>query len=104
MDAQLKKGIIDIVALATLKREDSYGYQLVQCINDIMPVSESTLYPVLRRLEAAELVTTYTKEHNTRLRKYYRITESGLKRLGDFLNDWEQMQKIYQYVKGDLPS
>jgi len=98
VDTQLKKGIIDILTLATLRRSNSYGYQLVQDISNVMPINESTLYPVLRRLEAQGMVTTYTREHNSRLRKYYQLTQSGLDRLQEFCGEWNQMQRIYNYI------
>ena len=67
-----------------------------------MEISESTLYPILRRLEAAELLTVRTVEHSGRLRKYYHITRSGLKRIEAFEEEWKEMLSIYRFVtKGD---
>jgi PadR family transcriptional regulator PadR len=61
-------------------------------------ISESTLYPILRRLEAAELLTVRSAEHNGRLRKYYRITEAGLARIETFKAEWAEIISIYQFV------
>lgn len=98
MDIQLKRGLLDVCVLAAIKNEDSYGYQIIKDMKPYVELSESTLYPILRRLEAAELLTVYTVEHNGRLRKYYHITEQGFKRIGDFLEEWKEILAIYQFV------
>ena len=63
-----------------------------------MEISESTLYPILRRLEASELLTVRTAEHNGRLRKYYRITDLGIKRIEEFKREWQEIISIYNFV------
>ncbi len=70
MDAQMKKGMVEVCILSLLSRGDSYGYQLIKDIAPIMDLSESTLYPVLRRLEAARWLTVYSVEHNSRQGKH----------------------------------
>ena len=85
MDVQLKRGILDACVLTVLSRGDSYGYRLIRDVGDIIDVSESTLYPILKRLEAGGQVTVYSMEHNGRLRKYYRITDSGRQRIREAL-------------------
>ena len=77
MDAQMKRGFLEVCVLASINRQDSYGYQIVKDVPAILNLTESTLYPLLKRLEAAGLLTTYSVEHSGRLRKYYRITEAG---------------------------
>ena len=99
MDAQMKKGMLEAVMLSLLKRGDSYGYQLMKDMSPIMDVSESALYPVLRRLEAANCLTVYTVEHNSRLRKYYAITDGGRQRIRDFLKEWEDINNAYEFIK-----
>ena len=84
MDIQLKRGLLDVCVLAAIKQEDSYGYQIIKDMKPYVELSESTLYPILRRLEAAQLLSVHSAEHNGRLRKYYHITEQGQKRLEDF--------------------
>ena len=102
MDVQLKRGLLDVCVLAAIKDEDSYGYQIIKDIKPYVDVSESTLYPILRRLEAAELLTVRSAEHNGRLRKYYRITENGLARIEAFKAEWAEIMSIYRFVtKGD---
>ncbi|MBE6844872.1 MAG: PadR family transcriptional regulator [Ruminococcus sp.] len=98
MDVQLKRGLLDVCVLAAIKNEDSYGYQIIKDIKPYIEISESTLYPILRRLEASELLTVRTAEHNGRLRKYYHITASGLKRIDAFREEWEEIMSVYKYV------
>lgn len=102
MDIQLKKGFLEFCVLASIVTKDSYGYQIIKDINDCIEISESTLYPILKRLEVNQFVETYSVEHNSRLRKYYKITGLGKKHLQDFLNEWQQIETIHQYIKGEL--
>ena len=98
MDIQLKRGLLDVCVLAAIKNEDSYGYQIIKDIKPYVEISESTLYPILRRLEAAQLLTVRTAEHNGRLRKYFHITPAGLARIDDFRKEWQEIIAIYQFV------
>ena len=98
MDIQLKRGLLDVCVLAAIKNNDSYGYQIIKDIKPYVTISESTLYPILRRLESAELLTVRSVEHNGRLRKYYRISPAGLKRIADFEEEWKEIMRIYQFV------
>ncbi|MEG0527627.1 MAG: PadR family transcriptional regulator [Longicatena sp.] len=100
MDIQLKKGLLEICVLTVLKKEDSYGYKIVKDISPYIEISESTLYPILRRLESNECLDIYSVEHNGRLRKYYKITNVGLAAIDDFLNDWQQVMDVYDFIKG----
>lgn len=98
MDIQLKRGLLDVCVLAAIKDEDSYGYRIIKDMMPYVQISESTLYPILRRLEAAKLLTVRTAEHNGRLRKYYRITDLGVKRIEDFKKEWSEILSIYKFV------
>ena len=98
MDSQMKKGMMEACILSVLSRGDSYGYQLIKDMEPIMRLSESTLYPVLRRLEAAGCLTVYSVEHNSRLRKYYAITDEGRKRIADFMNEWAEVKRVYDFI------
>ena len=102
MDIQIKRGLLDVCVLAAIKEEDSYGYQIIKDVRPYVEISESTLYPILRRLESAELLTVRTAEHNGRLRKYYHITKAGLGRIEDFKEEWKEIMSIYKFVtKGE---
>ena len=98
MDIQLKRGLLDVCVLAAIKNEDSYGYQIIKDRKPYVEISESTLYPILRRLESSQLLTVRTAEHNGRLRKYYHITPTGLQRLEDFKAEWEEIVSIYHFI------
>ena len=98
MDIQLKRGLLDVCVLAAIKDEDSYGYQIIKDMKPYMEMSESTLYTILKRLEASKMLTVRTSEHGGRLRKYYHITSAGLKRIEDFRREWREVMLIYQFV------
>ncbi len=98
MDIQLKRGLLDVCVLAAIKSEDSYGYQIIKDMKPYVEISESTLYPILRRLEASNLLTVRSAEHGGRLRKYYRITPLGVNRIEAFKQEWEEIMSIYEFV------
>ncbi len=98
MDGQLKRGLLDVCVLAAIKSEDSYGYKIIKDIKPYIELSESTLYTILKRLEAAHMLTVRTAEHGGRLRKYYHITEEGLMRIEEFRGEWKELLVIYQFV------
>ncbi|OLP65748.1 hypothetical protein BACPU_13660 [Bacillus pumilus] len=100
MNAQLKKGLLEFCVLAVLKKGDSYGYQIIKDMSQCIEISESTLYPILKRLEQNSYVETYSQEHNSRLRKYYGITQSGREHMAQFLDEWDQVMAIYEFISG----
>ena len=105
MDIQLKRGLLDVCVLAAIKDEDSYGYKIIKDLKPCIELSESTLYTILKRLEAADMLTVRSAEHDGRLRKYYRITRAGLRRIEEFREDWKEIVSIYQFVtKGETVS
>lgn len=102
MDIQLKRGLLEVCVLAAIKNEDSYGYKIIKDMKPYIELSESTLYTILKRLETANMLTVRTAEHSGRLRKYYRITNEGRKRIEDFKDEWKEILSIYRFVtKGD---
>ncbi|MBR4879166.1 MAG: PadR family transcriptional regulator [Clostridia bacterium] len=82
--------MLDACVLAVVNREDVYGYVLTQNIRSIMDISESTLYPVLRRLQKDGLLETYDQPFNGRNRRFYKITDSGKAKLAEYLAEWQQ--------------
>ena len=102
MDAQLKKGLLDVCVLVAIKNEDSYGYKIIKDVKPYVELSESTLYTILKRLETAKMLTVKSSEHDGRLRKYYHITKVGLNRIEEFKKEWLEVASIYQFiVNGD---
>jgi PadR family transcriptional regulator PadR len=102
MDTQLKKGILDACILACLNKNESYGYQLLKTISNVVEVSESTLYPILRRLEKAECLTTHSMEYDGRLRKYYKITDKGKDKLNEFVEELEFVTSIFDFIRRQI--
>ena len=98
MDIQLKRGLLEVCVLAAIRGEETYGYQIIKDMQPYIEMSESTLYTILKRLEQAKALTVRTAEYGGRLRKYYRITKVGLKRLEDFKKEWKEVMSIYQFV------
>ncbi len=98
MDIQIKRGLLDVCVLAAIKDADSYGYQIIKDLLPYIEISESTLYPILRRLESSQMLTVYSVEHNGRLRKYYSITDAGRKRISDFAEEWKQIVLVYEFI------
>lgn len=102
MDIQLKRGLLDVCVLAAIRNEDSYGYRIIKDLKPCIELSESTLYTILKRLEAAQMLTVRSAEHDGRLRKYYHITEAGVRRIEAFKAEWREVISIYQFVtRGD---
>ena len=98
MDNQLKRGFLDVCVLAAIKDGESYGYKIIKDVEPYIVLSESTLYTILKRLEAAGMLTVRSAEHSGRLRKYYRITDAGIERIEEFKRDWEEIMPIYKFV------
>lgn len=98
MDVQLKKGLLEACVLASLKTKESYGYKIISDISPYIEISESTLYPILRRLEGSGCLTTHSVENNGRLRKYYMLTERGKERLDDYVESMDEFMRVYKFV------
>ena len=98
MDNQMKRGLLEVCVLAAIKNEDSYGYKIIKDLSPFLVLSESTLYTVLKRLETTGMLTVWSAEHGGRLRKYYRITALGKKRIAEFQEAWKELLAIYRFV------
>lgn len=98
MDNQLKRGLLDVCVLSAIREGESYGYKIIKDLKPCIALSESTLYTILKRLEAANMLTVRSAEHDGRLRKYYEITPLGLRRLEEFKDEWREVMRIYEFV------
>lgn len=98
MDVQLKKGLLEVCVLAAIREEESYGYKIVSDIAPYIEISESTLYPILRRLEASGAVSTRRCEVGGRLRKYFKITNTGLLRIQEFRETMAEFERISRFI------
>ena len=98
MDAQLKKGLLEVCVLAAIREEESYGYKIISDLTPYIEISESTLYPILRRLENGGMLTARTEAYNGRLRKYFRITQLGAAKINEFVEAMEQFKVISDFI------
>ena len=90
MNAQFKKGILELCVLAVVRENDCYGYELVERISTHIDIAEGTIYPLLRRLKRLGYFETYLKESTEGPpRKYYRITDSGRQLTEEMLVEWK---------------
>ena len=101
MDAQLRRGVLDVLVLSAIKNEDSYGYKIIKDLKPVLELSESTLYTILKRLEENKMLIVRSVEFEGRLRKYYHITENGHKRIDDFKEEWKELMNIYSFIAED---
>ena len=101
MDAQMKRGLLEVCVLAALLRQDSYGYRIIKDLSPSIEISESTLYPILKRLQSGCCLSEYSQEHNGRLRKFYHLTEGGRQRIAAFLNEWQDVMGVYRFIEGE---
>lgn len=95
---QLGSALLDACVLAILNKEDTYGYILTQNVKEIVDISESTLYPVLRRLQKDNCLRTYDKAYQGRNRRYYAITDLGRKRLEYYLTEWNDYKEKLDHI------
>lgn len=94
-------GLLDACVLSCLEQEDMYGYILTQNVKAVVDISESTLYPVLRRLQKEQFLTTYDMPYGGRNRRYYQITPSGREQLSRLREEWKDYRdRIDQILMG----
>lgn len=98
MDIQLKRGVLDVCVLKAIKNEDSYGYKIIKDVKPVLELSESTLYTILKRLEETKMLEVRVALHDGRVRKYYHITERGIKRIETFKTEWKEIMEIYSFI------
>lgn len=104
MAIQIPTALLDGCVLGILSRGDYYGYALTQKVQKHVPVSESTMYPVLRRLKKANLLTTYDEPYQGRNRRYYHITAEGQKQLTEVQQEWLTFKKQIDQLLGGVES
>ncbi len=78
-----------VLSIVSAEPEGTYGYRITQEMRKVLEVSESTLYPVLRRLQKDNCLTVYDREYAGRNRRYYRVTEQGMAQLGLYRGEWQ---------------
>lgn len=79
MSIQYKKGVLELCVMALLKKQDCYGYEISEALSRLIDIADGTVYPILRKLKADGLLTTYLQEESGGPpRKYYSLTQYGL--------------------------
>ncbi len=93
-------GVLDAVVLSvvSIEKDGTYGYKITQDVRELIEVSESSLYPVLRRLQTGNYLETYDQEYNGRNRRYYKITDDGKKLLESYKEEWLEYRKIMNKI------
>ena len=102
MNAQYKKGVLELCVLKLIQQDDLYGYETVQKVSFYIEVTESTIYPLLRRLTKEGYLSTYNRESNEGPpRKYYSMTVEGEVYLATLIREWDQMvDSVQRLLKG----
>lgn len=90
--------LLDALVLSVVSRENTYGYKITADVRSVMDVSESTLYPVLRRLQKDGKLDTYDQEFGGRNRRYYRLTQQGVHQLEQYRAEWRAYEQKIDYV------
>lgn len=101
MAIQVSSELLDGSVLAILTQQDYYGYALTQRVQEAIKVSESTMYPVLRRLKKNGWLTTYDEPYQGRNRRYYQITADGKARLETIQDEWHNFKLGIDSMLGD---
>lgn len=101
MGFQAGGALLDFLVLSILRRGDAYGYILTQEVRTILDVSETSLYPALRRLEKGGLLSTYDMPYQGRNRRYYRLTPQGHEALESYIAEWRQFKKQMDSLLGE---
>ncbi len=104
MNPQFKKGVLELVVMTVVSKQDIYGYELVKQVCEVIHVNEGTIYPLLKRMTNENYFETYLKESTEGPpRKYYHITPSGLEAMHQLKVDWLQFsRKINHYLEDEF--
>lgn len=104
MTFTLNAPMFDFLVLSVISNSDAYGYQISQIIKRAADTKDSTLYPILKRLQDNRYVNTYDQQYQGRNRKYYSITETGRMHQQNLLKEWQIYKDVIdQIVKGGVP-
>jgi len=93
--------LLDGCVLSLISKEDAYGYSLTQQVKTALGVSESTLYPVMRRLQTEGSLTAYDVSHNGRNRRYYQITDKGREKYESCAREWENFTQRVNHIMAE---
>lgn len=101
MGFKIESALLEACVLSVVIKEDTYGYMLTQSMKNVLDISESTLYPVLRRLQKEEYLATYDEPFQGRNRRYYTITDKGRAKYAEYVQEWKEYKgKIDKMLAG----
>ena len=100
MGFQTGGALLDFIVLGILQNGDEYGYVLTQQVREMLDVSETAMYPALRRLQKSRLLTTYDRSCQGRNRRYYQLTDEGRRALNAYVTEWEQFKRSMDQILG----
>lgn len=101
MGFKIESALLEACVLSVVMKEDTYGYMLTQSMKNVLDISESTLYPVLRRLQKEEYLATYDEPFQGRNRRYYTITDKGRAKYAEYVQEWKEYKsKIDKMLAG----
>ena len=98
MTTQLRYGLLDYFVLKILANEPSYVYKMIDDMKGVIEISESTLYPIVKRLTGEGLLESFSVVQNSRIRRYYKVTPESFERLKSFNEEWNDVQKVFQFI------
>ena len=105
MNAQFKKGILELIVLESVRQRDRYGYELVEEVSKVVDVNEGTIYPLLKRLTNEHYFETYLRESTEGPpRKYYHVTAAGILYRDQLEKEWIQLsEQVWRFLKQNMP-
>ena len=93
MGFKIESALLEACVLSVLSEGDTYGYVLTQSMKQVLDISESTLYPVLRRLQKNEYLRTYDQPYQGRNRRYYSVTDKGKEQFEIYKKEWKEYKE-----------
>lgn len=93
MGFKIESALLEACVLSVLSKGDTYGYVLTQSMKQVLDISESTLYPVLRRLQKNEYLRTYDQPYQGRNRRYYSVTDKGKEQFEIYKKEWKEYKE-----------
>ncbi|MCI8887334.1 MAG: PadR family transcriptional regulator [Hungatella sp.] len=105
MNAQFKKGVLELIVLESVRQRDRYGYELVEEVSKVVDVNEGTIYPLLKRLTNEHYFETYLRESTEGPpRKYYHVTAAGILYRDQLEKEWIQLsEQVWRFLKQNMP-
>lgn len=104
MNAQFKKGVLELIVLESVRQRDMYGYELVEEVSKVVDVNEGTIYPLLKRLTNEHYFETYLRESTEGPpRKYYHVTAAGILYRDQLEKEWMQLsERVWKFLRQNM--